>query len=77
MTTGMTDSPRKEDFIAMLQIALKECSESEYWIAPMIERGYWSNKTILYKCIEVKKIFIASINTAKKNKQEHLCFARR
>ena len=34
----------KNDFIAKLQIALKECSESEYWIELLIEsRYYWIN----------------------------------
>lgn len=50
------------DFIAKLQIALKECSESEYWLELLIESGYYD---ILDKCIEVKKLLIASINTAK------------
>ncbi|MBE6933278.1 MAG: four helix bundle protein [Ruminococcaceae bacterium] len=57
----------KADFIAKLQIALKECSESEYWLELLLESGYYSDKTILDKCIEVKRILIASINTAKDN----------
>ena len=55
----------KNDFIAKLQIALKECSESEYWLELLIESGYYEDKTILDECIEVKKILIFSINTAK------------
>lgn len=57
----------KADFIAKLQIALKECSESEYWIELLIESGYYDDKTLLDKCMEVKKILISSINTAKEN----------
>lgn len=57
----------KADFIAKLQIALKECSESEYWLELLIESDYYNDKAILDKCIEVKKILIASINTAKEN----------
>ena len=57
----------KADFIAKLQIALKECSESEYWIELLIESGYYDDKIILAKCIELKKILISSINTAKNN----------
>ena len=53
------------DFIAKLQIALKECSETEYWIELLIESGYYSNRNILEKCVEVKKILISSVNTAK------------
>ena len=58
----------KADFIAKLQIALKECSESEYWLELLIESGYYNDNEILELCIEVKKILIASINTAKNNK---------
>ncbi len=56
----------RNDFIAKLQISLKECSESEYWIELLIESGYYEDKTILENCIELKRILIASINTAKK-----------
>ena len=57
----------KADFIAKLQIALKECSESEYWLELLIESGYHDNSSILEQCIEVKKLLISSINTAKSN----------
>ena len=53
------------DFIAKLQIALKECSETEYWIELLIESGYYSDNGVLDKCVEVKKILISSVNTAK------------
>lgn len=57
----------KADFVAKLQIALKECSESEYWLELLIESGFCDNREVLDKCIEVKKILITSINTAKEN----------
>ncbi len=57
----------KADFIAKLQIALKECSESEYWIELLLESGYYKDNTLLERCIEVKRILIASLNTAKGN----------
>ena len=57
----------RADFIARLHIALKECAESEYWLELLIEGGYTTNKTVLEHCIEVKKILISSINTAKNN----------
>ena len=60
----------KNDFIAKLQIALKESSESEYWIELLIESGYYDDKNILENCIELKKILISSINTAKKNNNQ-------
>lgn len=57
----------KADFIAKLHIALKECSESEYWLELLIESGYTADTTVLTQCGEVKRMLIASINTAKKN----------
>lgn len=60
----------KADFIAKLQIALKECSESEYWIELIVESGYYNDKTLLDKCTEVKRILISSINTAKQNTEK-------
>ena len=60
----------KANFIAKLQIALKECSESEYWLELLIESGYYGDHAILGQCIEVKKLLIASINTAKNNTKQ-------
>ena len=57
----------KADFIAKLHIALKECSETEYWLELLLESGYYSDRTILDMCIEIKRILIASLNTAKDN----------
>ena len=57
----------KADFIAKLHIALKECSETEYWIELILESGYYNEKSLLDKCVELKKILISSINTAKEN----------
>lgn len=60
----------KADFIAKLQIALKECSESEYWLELLIESGYYTDNAILNRCIEIKRILISSINTAKEKSQK-------
>lgn len=57
----------KADFIAKLQISLKECAETEYWIELLTESGYYNNKETLDKCVELKRILISSLNTAKKN----------
>ena len=59
----------RADFIARLQIALKECSESEYWLELLIERGYYEDKSALEMCAELKRLLISSINTAKQNAQ--------
>ena len=55
----------KADFISKLHIALKECSETEYWLELLLESGYYTDRTILDRCTEIKRILIASINTAK------------
>jgi four helix bundle protein len=60
----------KADFVAKLQIALKECSESEYWLELLIESGYYGDKAILNQCVEIKRILISSINTAKENSKK-------
>ena len=60
----------RADFIAKLQIALKECSESEYWLELLIESGYFGDKSILDRCVEIKRILISSINTAKEHLQK-------
>ncbi len=57
----------KADFIAKLQIALKECSESEYWLELLIESGYCSDDVAMKQCVEIKKMLISSITTAKRN----------
>ena len=55
----------KADFVAKLQISLKECYETEYWIELILESGYYHDKTLFDKCTEIKRILIASLNTAK------------
>lgn len=56
----------KAYFIAKLHIALKECSETEYWLELLVESDIIHDKIILSDCIELKKILISSLNTAKK-----------
>ncbi len=60
----------KADFISKLHIALKETAETEYWLKLLIMSEYLSadmGKSILRDCLEIKRILIASINTAKGN----------
>ena len=58
----------KPDFIAKLQISLKECYETEYWIEIAQKSNIISNETaknILHDCGSIRRILIASINTTK------------
>ena len=58
----------KLDFVSKLQIALKECYETEYWLDLLISANIINkqNQTLLNDCIEIKKILIKSCKTAKK-----------
>ena len=61
----------KPDFIAKLQIALRECYETEYWLELFVKSDILNRETAaeLYnQCGTVRRILIASINTAKGNK---------
>ena len=55
----------KADFVAKLQISLKECSETEYWLELLTDAQYYNDKDILDNCLEIKKMSISSINTVK------------
>lgn len=60
----------KADFIAKLQIALKECYETEYWLELFVKAELFDKSSIvaLYnQCGSIRRILIASINTAKEN----------
>lgn len=60
----------KPDFIAKLQIALKECYETEYWLELFVKSGILNKDTAveLYnQCGTIRRMLIASINTAKGN----------
>ncbi len=61
----------KADFIAKLHIALKETAETEYWLHILEKSDYLDNNmasSMLNDCLEIKRILIASINTAKEPK---------
>ena len=62
----------KPDFIAKLQIALKECYETEYWIEIALKADIINAdtaKTVLHDCGAIRRMLIASLNTAKENIQ--------
>ena len=58
----------KPDFISKLQISLKECYETEYWLELMQKAGMLSDiSDVMHNCGSIRKMLISSINTAKKN----------
>ena len=60
------------DFIAKMHIALKETAETEYWIKLLNMSEYIDEKmynSLLEDCLELKRILVSSINTAKANQK--------
>lgn len=58
----------KADFMSKLQIALKECYETEYWLELFVKSKITSEedaKNLLHSCGELRRILVASINTVK------------
>ncbi len=61
----------KADFIAKLQISLKETAETEYWLRLLVLSDYITDKegeSLLNDCLEIKRILISTLKTAKENK---------
>ena len=60
----------KRDFVSKLQIALKECYETEYWLEILVKAEIADRDAAadLYKqCGTIRRMLIASVNTAKTN----------
>jgi four helix bundle protein len=58
----------KADFIAKLQIALKEANETGYWLELLYKTNYMSEadyKALDSACTSIRVMLISSINTAK------------
>ena len=56
------------DFISKLEIALKECYESEYWLELLFETNYISEndyKILSNDCGRIRQMLISSCKTAK------------
>ena len=61
----------KADFISKMHIALKETAETEYWLKLLIMSEYITGdmgKSLLNDCLEIKRMLVSSINTAKESK---------
>ena len=60
----------KKDFISKLEIALKEASETGYWLELLYRTRYIDEQTfkaLSSKCTSLRVILIASCKTAKEN----------
>ncbi len=57
-----------KDFISKLEIALKECNESEYWLELLFETNSLTEaefKNFKAKCIELRRMLVSSVMTLK------------
>jgi four helix bundle protein len=60
----------KKDFISKLEIALKEASETGYWLELLYRTNYIDEeryKSLSDKCTAIRVMLIASCRTAKEN----------
>ena len=60
----------KAEFISKLQISLKETAETEYWLRLLVLSNYLTEtkgKSLPDDCLEIKRILIASLKTAREN----------
>ena len=60
----------KADFISKLEISLKECSETEYWLELIFRKGKMTEATykdLRNKCGSIRRRLISSITTAKES----------
>ena len=59
----------REDFISKLSIALKEASETEYWLELLKETDYIDEKqyeSMAGDCTEIKRLLVSIIKSTKK-----------
>ena len=60
----------KKDFISKLEIALKEASETGYWLELLYKTNYINEvtyKTLNDQCTSIRVMLVASCRTAKSN----------
>ena len=60
----------KSDFVAKLQIALKEANETGYWLELLYKTNYINLDQYSFlesKCKSLRAMLVSSINTAKEN----------
>jgi four helix bundle protein len=62
----------RADFIAKLQIALKEANETGYWLELLYKTDYITKEefeSLDKRCASLRFLLISSINTAKQNEK--------
>ena len=69
----------KADFIAKMQLALKEASESEYWLLVLRHTGYFDDRFeyLPALCNALVRMLTSALNTAKAHQAEELSASHR
>ena len=60
----------RPDFISKLSIALKETSETKYWLRLLRECEYLSGvefDSVFRDCVEIEKLLVSIVKTSKQN----------
>ena len=61
-----TYAQSKADFLSKLQIALKECYETEYWLELFVKANIVDGekvKKLLHDCGELRRMLVSSVTT--------------
>ena len=62
----------KPEFVAKLQISLKETAETEYWLRLLVLSEYISEQegfSLLEDCLEIKRILVSTLKTIKEKQK--------
>ena len=65
----------RADFISKLQIALKECYETEYWLELFMKARLSAADVVtplLHDCGSIRRMLISSVKTAKQNQNSDI-----
>lgn len=63
----------KKDFISKMEIALKECNESDYWVELLFETNSISEndfQRFRNQIIEIRRMLVSSVTTLKSKTSE-------
>ena len=63
----------RADFVAKMQIALKEAAESEYWLKLLYKAEYVQESEVselIDLCVQIEKMLTATLKTTKTNREK-------
>ena len=67
------EAQSRKDFLSKMNIALKEASETEYWLELLIKTKYLDKENhfeLLNKCKEINKLLISIVRSTKNAMEE-------